>query len=203
MQFNIPLIIHCAFSLSVTNPDKHTGLPPTTNPQQQMAELVSDYWGKIPTKLAWRSPAEVDLSLCESFLWEFMHGGFKGAKTASDPPQHFDLQQLADFTSSILQSFKARSREFHEHTCLIISSLIHTSVQWTKSIWVTSLLSLSKILRLKLLTRRPKTCGWISSNHCTTTSRTGKQTEMDRTEKTRVPADYQNLECASCHIPHT
>lgn len=35
--------------------------------------------------------------------------------------------------------------------------------------------------------------------------RTGKQTQVDRILKTstRRPADYQNLERASCHKPHT
>uniref|UniRef100_A0A3Q3JQM6 HAT C-terminal dimerisation domain-containing protein n=1 Tax=Monopterus albus TaxID=43700 RepID=A0A3Q3JQM6_MONAL len=40
------------------------------------------------------------------------------ACTASDPAQHFDLQQLAGFTSNLLQSFKARFGEFCEHTRL-------------------------------------------------------------------------------------
>uniref|UniRef100_A0A673CGC6 HAT C-terminal dimerisation domain-containing protein n=1 Tax=Sphaeramia orbicularis TaxID=375764 RepID=A0A673CGC6_9TELE len=43
---------------------------------------------------------------------------FKDACTASDPAQHFDLQQLAGFTSDLLQSFKARFGEFREHTRL-------------------------------------------------------------------------------------
>ncbi len=42
----------------------------------------------------------------------------KDACTASDPVQHFDLQQLAGFTSNLLQSFKARFGEFLEHTRL-------------------------------------------------------------------------------------
>uniref|UniRef100_A0A803JPN2 DUF4371 domain-containing protein n=1 Tax=Xenopus tropicalis TaxID=8364 RepID=A0A803JPN2_XENTR len=36
----------------------------------------------------------------------------------SDPAQHLDLQQLAGFTSNLLQSFKARFGEFREHTRL-------------------------------------------------------------------------------------
>ncbi len=43
---------------------------------------------------------------------------FKDACTASDPVQHVDLQQLAGFTSNLLQSFKARFGEFCEHTRL-------------------------------------------------------------------------------------
>ena len=43
---------------------------------------------------------------------------FKDACTASDPVQHFDLQQLAGFTFNVLQSFKARFGEFREHTRL-------------------------------------------------------------------------------------
>uniref|UniRef100_A0A672ZSE0 Uncharacterized protein n=1 Tax=Sphaeramia orbicularis TaxID=375764 RepID=A0A672ZSE0_9TELE len=43
---------------------------------------------------------------------------FKDACTASDPAQHFDLQQLAGFTSDLLQSFKTRFGEFREHTPL-------------------------------------------------------------------------------------
>uniref|UniRef100_A0A3P8VP17 Uncharacterized protein n=1 Tax=Cynoglossus semilaevis TaxID=244447 RepID=A0A3P8VP17_CYNSE len=43
---------------------------------------------------------------------------FKDACTASEPAQHFDLQQLAGFTSRLLQSFKARFGEFREHTQL-------------------------------------------------------------------------------------
>uniref|UniRef100_A0A3Q1C722 SPIN-DOC-like zinc-finger domain-containing protein n=1 Tax=Amphiprion ocellaris TaxID=80972 RepID=A0A3Q1C722_AMPOC len=43
---------------------------------------------------------------------------FKDACTASDPVQQFDLQQLAGFTSKLLQSFKARFGEFREHTRL-------------------------------------------------------------------------------------
>ncbi|KAK7938604.1 hypothetical protein WMY93_001930 [Mugilogobius chulae] len=43
---------------------------------------------------------------------------FKAACTESDPAQHLDLQQLADFTSNLLQSFKARFGEFRAHTCL-------------------------------------------------------------------------------------
>uniref|UniRef100_A0A3B3Y521 SPIN-DOC-like zinc-finger domain-containing protein n=1 Tax=Poecilia mexicana TaxID=48701 RepID=A0A3B3Y521_9TELE len=37
---------------------------------------------------------------------------FKDACTASEPTQNFDLHQLAGFTSSLLQSFKARFGEF-------------------------------------------------------------------------------------------
>uniref|UniRef100_A0A8P4G8E9 SPIN-DOC-like zinc-finger domain-containing protein n=1 Tax=Dicentrarchus labrax TaxID=13489 RepID=A0A8P4G8E9_DICLA len=43
---------------------------------------------------------------------------FKDACTASEPTQNFDLHQLAGFTSSLLQSFKARFGEFREHTRL-------------------------------------------------------------------------------------
>uniref|UniRef100_A0A3P8SCE9 HAT C-terminal dimerisation domain-containing protein n=1 Tax=Amphiprion percula TaxID=161767 RepID=A0A3P8SCE9_AMPPE len=43
---------------------------------------------------------------------------FKDACTASDPVQQFDLQQLAGFTSKLLQSFKACFGEFREHTHL-------------------------------------------------------------------------------------
>uniref|UniRef100_A0A3B5RFG0 DUF4371 domain-containing protein n=1 Tax=Xiphophorus maculatus TaxID=8083 RepID=A0A3B5RFG0_XIPMA len=43
---------------------------------------------------------------------------FKDACTASEPTQNFDLHQLAGFTSSLLQSFKARFGEFHEHSHL-------------------------------------------------------------------------------------
>ena len=43
---------------------------------------------------------------------------FKDACTASDPAQHLDLQQLADFTYNLLQSFKARFGEFRDHTRL-------------------------------------------------------------------------------------
>ncbi|XP_031762451.1 general transcription factor II-I repeat domain-containing protein 2-like [Xenopus tropicalis] len=45
-------------------------------------------------------------------------GEFKDACTASDPAQHLDLQQLAGFTSNLLQAFKARFGEFREHTHL-------------------------------------------------------------------------------------
>ncbi|KAM9440549.1 NACHT, LRR and PYD domains-containing protein 1b allele 2-like [Clarias gariepinus] len=45
-------------------------------------------------------------------------GEFKDACTASDPAQHFDLQQLAGFTSNLLQSFKARFGEFRKRTRL-------------------------------------------------------------------------------------
>ncbi|XP_028666004.1 general transcription factor II-I repeat domain-containing protein 2-like [Erpetoichthys calabaricus] len=45
-------------------------------------------------------------------------GEFKDACTASDPAQHLDLQQLAGFTSNLLQSFKARFGEFRERTRL-------------------------------------------------------------------------------------
>ncbi|RVE58859.1 hypothetical protein OJAV_G00198850 [Oryzias javanicus] len=43
---------------------------------------------------------------------------FKDAYTASEPAQKLDLHQLAGFTSSLLQSFKARFGEFREHTRL-------------------------------------------------------------------------------------
>uniref|UniRef100_A0A8C5GFT9 DUF4371 domain-containing protein n=1 Tax=Gouania willdenowi TaxID=441366 RepID=A0A8C5GFT9_GOUWI len=43
---------------------------------------------------------------------------FKDACTASEPTQNFDLHQLAGFTSSLLQSFKARFGDFREHTRL-------------------------------------------------------------------------------------
>uniref|UniRef100_A0A3B5AF36 Uncharacterized protein n=1 Tax=Stegastes partitus TaxID=144197 RepID=A0A3B5AF36_9TELE len=43
---------------------------------------------------------------------------FKDACTASEPTQNFALHQLAGFTSSLLQSFKARFGEFREHTRL-------------------------------------------------------------------------------------
>lgn len=43
---------------------------------------------------------------------------FKDTCTASDPAQHFDLQQLAGFTSNLLQSFKARFGQFRERTRL-------------------------------------------------------------------------------------
>ncbi|XP_039618299.1 protein ZBED8-like [Polypterus senegalus] len=43
-------------------------------------------------------------------------GEFKDACTASDPAQHLDLQQLAGFTSNLLQSFKAHFGEFRERT---------------------------------------------------------------------------------------
>eukprot|EP00079_Xenopus_tropicalis_P009770 XP_002934073.2 PREDICTED: general transcription factor II-I repeat domain-containing protein 2A-like [Xenopus tropicalis] len=45
-------------------------------------------------------------------------GEFKDACTASDPAQHLDLQQLAGFTSNLLEAFKARFGEFREHTHL-------------------------------------------------------------------------------------
>ncbi|XP_069599634.1 general transcription factor II-I repeat domain-containing protein 2-like [Ranitomeya imitator] len=45
-------------------------------------------------------------------------GEFKDACTANDPAQHLDIQQLAGFTSNLLQSFKARFGEFREHTRL-------------------------------------------------------------------------------------
>ncbi|XP_068101524.1 protein FAM200C-like [Hyperolius riggenbachi] len=45
-------------------------------------------------------------------------GEFKDECTASDPAQHLDLQQLAGFTSNLLQSFKARFGEFRERTRL-------------------------------------------------------------------------------------
>ncbi|XP_066218890.1 general transcription factor II-I repeat domain-containing protein 2B-like [Saccopteryx leptura] len=45
-------------------------------------------------------------------------GEFKDACTASDPAQHLDLQQLAGFTSNLLQSFKVRFGEFCERACL-------------------------------------------------------------------------------------
>jgi len=41
---------------------------------------------------------------------------FKDACIASDPTQQFDPQQLAGFTSNLLQSFKARFGEFRECT---------------------------------------------------------------------------------------
>ncbi|XP_034044554.1 lymphocyte antigen 75-like [Thalassophryne amazonica] len=43
---------------------------------------------------------------------------FKDACAASDPTQHLDIQQLAGFTSDLLQSFKARFGAFREHTRL-------------------------------------------------------------------------------------
>ncbi|XP_034019583.1 zinc finger BED domain-containing protein 5-like [Thalassophryne amazonica] len=43
---------------------------------------------------------------------------FKDVCAASDPTQHLDIQQLAGFTSDLLQSFKARFGEFREHTRL-------------------------------------------------------------------------------------
>uniref|UniRef100_A0A8C5I931 HAT C-terminal dimerisation domain-containing protein n=1 Tax=Gouania willdenowi TaxID=441366 RepID=A0A8C5I931_GOUWI len=43
---------------------------------------------------------------------------FKDACTASEPTQNFDLHQLAGFTSSLLQLFKARFGDFREHTHL-------------------------------------------------------------------------------------
>uniref|UniRef100_A0A4W6C6Q1 SPIN-DOC-like zinc-finger domain-containing protein n=1 Tax=Lates calcarifer TaxID=8187 RepID=A0A4W6C6Q1_LATCA len=43
---------------------------------------------------------------------------FKDACTASEPTQNFDLHRLAGFTSSLLQSFKARFGEFRTHTRL-------------------------------------------------------------------------------------
>ncbi|XP_028648976.1 protein ZBED8-like [Erpetoichthys calabaricus] len=49
-------------------------------------------------------------------------GEFKDACTASDPAQHLDLQQLAGFTSNLLQSFKACFGEFRE--CTRLSKLI-------------------------------------------------------------------------------
>lgn len=58
-------------------------------------------------------------------------GEFKDVCTGSDPAQHLDLQQLAGFTSNLLQSFKACYGEFRERICFLSSSPIHTSVQWT------------------------------------------------------------------------
>uniref|UniRef100_H2MR48 HAT C-terminal dimerisation domain-containing protein n=1 Tax=Oryzias latipes TaxID=8090 RepID=H2MR48_ORYLA len=43
---------------------------------------------------------------------------FKDACIASDPDRHLHLQQLAGFTSNLLQSFKARFGEFRERTRL-------------------------------------------------------------------------------------
>lgn len=43
---------------------------------------------------------------------------FKDKCTASDSAKHFDLHQLAVFTSSLLTSFKARFGDFREHTSL-------------------------------------------------------------------------------------
>lgn len=43
---------------------------------------------------------------------------FRDACLASDPTQHLDLQQLADYTSNLLQSFKARFGEFRANTGL-------------------------------------------------------------------------------------
>ena len=43
----------------------------------------------------------------------------KDACTASNPTQHFDLQQLVGFTSNLLQSFKVGFGEFRECTCFI------------------------------------------------------------------------------------
>ncbi|QQP49983.1 General transcription factor II-I repeat domain-containing protein 2-like, partial [Caligus rogercresseyi] len=43
---------------------------------------------------------------------------FKDACTASDPSQHVDTQQLANTTSDLLQSFKARFGDFRQHTLL-------------------------------------------------------------------------------------
>ena len=45
-------------------------------------------------------------------------GEFKDMCTSSDPAQHLNIQQLAGFTSNLLQSFKARFGEFREHTRL-------------------------------------------------------------------------------------
>ncbi|GFO28124.1 general transcription factor ii-i repeat domain-containing 2-like protein [Plakobranchus ocellatus] len=42
----------------------------------------------------------------------------KNACTASDPAQHLDLQQLAGFTSNLLQSLKTCFGEFRELTRL-------------------------------------------------------------------------------------
>ena len=43
---------------------------------------------------------------------------FKDVCMASDSAQHFDLQQLAGFTSTLLTSFKERFGDFREHTSL-------------------------------------------------------------------------------------
>lgn len=43
---------------------------------------------------------------------------FKDACTASEPIQNLDVHQLAGFTYSLLQSFKARFGEFCEHARL-------------------------------------------------------------------------------------
>jgi len=43
---------------------------------------------------------------------------FKDTLKASNPTQHFNLQQLVGFTSNLLQSFKARFEEFRERTRL-------------------------------------------------------------------------------------
>lgn len=56
---------------------------------------------------------------------------FKDTCLESDPHfEHFDLQQVADVTSNLLQSFKARFGEFVEYTHLF--KFIYMNVQWTK-----------------------------------------------------------------------
>uniref|UniRef100_A0A3Q3DRZ8 HAT C-terminal dimerisation domain-containing protein n=1 Tax=Hippocampus comes TaxID=109280 RepID=A0A3Q3DRZ8_HIPCM len=56
-------------------------------------------------------------------------GKFKEAYTASDPAQHFDLRQLAGFTSNLLQSFKSRFGEFRERNHLF--KFITHPHEWT------------------------------------------------------------------------
>ncbi|XP_073537652.1 general transcription factor II-I repeat domain-containing protein 2A-like [Phyllobates terribilis] len=58
-------------------------------------------------------------------------GEFKDSCTSSDPAQHLDLQQLAGFTSNLLQSFKACFGEFRERTRLFKFISHPHEWQWT------------------------------------------------------------------------
>ena len=50
---------------------------------------------------------------------------FKGAFTACNPTQYFDLQQLVGFTSNLLLSFKVRFEEFRERASLLFITHPH------------------------------------------------------------------------------
>ena len=138
---------------------------------------------------------------------------FKDACTANDPAQHCDLHQLAGFTSSLLQSFKARFVEFrertrlfkfiiHPHECAVdkadLSYIPDVSIKdfevevadlKASDMWVIKFKSLNE--DLEELARQQAE---LSSKH--------KWTEMKKTS-IRRPADFKNLERASSRISHT
>lgn len=137
---------------------------------------------------------------------------FKDACTASDPAQHLDLQQLADFTANPLQSFKVCLGQFCERTHLF--EFITHPHKWTvdkadlnyipgvsmrdfeveiadvkaSDIWVNKFKSLNE--DFKRLAQQQIA---LVSKH--------KWTEMKKTSTWR-PADWQNMELASCILPH-